>query len=323
MVEHALEAARLARNRRLMAVGFISLGIAHIDNWQYEQALNVFETGLAQGCVGGNSRMMGVLLTNLGRCYLSQGKLNQALTNFNQALNINHRSFDLPGETAIRYRMSQSDKCAGRLEQARLTFSEVLSEQENLHLERWQTLTLSMLAYLELWSGRLEPAGQFTKKAEAMARRLAFPNLGAILTLKGRVLMAIGNYGEAEQVLDEAGRLLENLYQQPHDAPYLTAAQIDLALAQGRPDDAAKLAVPLLPGLKLLDYDVKDDPFTVYLAVYRALRASGDRRATEVLNAARQELGRLGENIPETFVKDDLLNIPARAKLNEMIRKPI
>jgi tetratricopeptide (TPR) repeat protein len=295
------------------------LGVVYIADCQYEQAIAVFETGLKQDCIGKTSRMMKTMLINLGLCYLSQGKLIQALSYCNQALEINQKLFDLPGETEIRFWIAQIQKCAGQLEQARQIFDGVLATLEKLGLENWQTLTMSTLAHLKLWSGEADSAYQLATKAEAIARRLAFPNLPVILILKGQALLALGQFDQAEIFLNETNTLLNGSHRRNHDLPYLVAAQIDLALAQGYQEHAGALAISFLPLSKMLSYDGNDDPFTVYASLFKALDAIGDPRATEILNVAWQELTRLTTNIPALFDKEDLLNIPGRARIIDAI----
>ena len=109
------------------------------------------------------------------------------------------------------------------------------------------------------------------------------------LSLIGQAALALSQFDEATAAYDQALLIQRDLEQADWVMDSL-AAQLRIAMAQGRSLAAdAGLTAGLAELLEYLETSAihdNDDPFAVYLTVYRALQATADPRADTFLRKA-------------------------------------
>ena len=310
-------------DERLVAGGIISLAQAYASDHQYQKAMAAYKTALDKKLVGDDSRDMQALFLGLSRCLTIQGRFNRALATHQKAQHLNEKFTDPVDKARLAFGLGEIEKYQGRLDQALLAYSEALPVFSGYERPGQQTLSLGNLGILRYWQGEYKGALQHLDAAEAIAREKGLHLLPEVLALKARVYLAAGQKETARVTLQEAVQASQAEGDGQKLTPTLASASINLALAEGAYDTAYNLALELLPTMKDLPYGSLDDPFSIYLSLYRALKNRSTPAALEVLAHARQQFSQLSENLTPAAMNGSFLSIPHRRELSQIIQNQI
>ena len=309
-----------SRDKGLVAAGIIALASAYCNDHQYQKAMTAYKTALDEKLVSEDSRHMQALLIGLSACLSNQGHFNRSLATNQKAQHLNEKFTDPVDAGQLTFGQGVIDKFQGQLAPAVLAFSEALPVFSSYKRPFQQALALSNLGILRYWKGEYEGALQHLYAAEDIARDHNLHILPEVLALKARVLQAVGQQESARACLQEASRQSSGVRDEQDLPPTISAACIHLALSEGSFDTAHNLALTLLPSLKDLSFDSLDDPFSVYLSVYNALKNRARPAAREVLAYAQQMFSRLTENATPEATQETFLTIPHRRELSQIIQ---
>ncbi|MBW6467328.1 MAG: hypothetical protein K0B06_12545 [Brevefilum sp.] len=297
---------------RLVASGITVLGEAYCKQHQYQKARKLFKTAFDEHLVEDDSRMMQTLLLKLSQCEKELGYFNISMGINRKAQRLNQNFQNLSEEALLAFARGECLKYLGQLGPAFDEFQQAHDTFATINHPRWQARSLANLGILHFWQGEYSVAIDQLDAAENLVREnpLLLPE---ILALKARVLLAYGQISAASAYLQEADTY------QDQSSPYITSANIDLALAEGQADQAHRFALSILPTIKDLYFDSLDDPFCVYTSACNALINQVDPAASYVLSHAQRQFTRLTNHLKSAEAKAAFLSIPHRSALMEII----
>ncbi len=247
LLRHARTGWEQQRHARLLAL----LGLFQMLVGQGTPALANAKAGaaLAERVAGPNSLAFAEALSFLGQVQMYRGDLVGVITSLQRVVSIQRMHYWLPaGSTdrstnSIAYAMT----AVGDYDHARPLYEEVIAHNEvdaNGHFEELLPDSLNTLASLEKATGNVDRARHLYERALALEDQLhgtSHPlflekpliNLGNIALQQGDVAVAEG-YFQRAAALDatDGSGVLTN---------YITDGRANLALAQGRPDEAESL----------------------------------------------------------------------------------
>jgi len=179
---------------------------------------------------------------------------------------------------------------------------------------RGEAVVLDNLGLVAFGEGQYDAAVASAREGLAVAREIGVPQLEAsILRNLGRAHTAAGQWAAAAEALTQAAARAQELAAEP------LALEVDAALAELRLAEHG--AGGAMSALDLLAWAVRPLcdggaakaasllPMWVVLVVVRALAAAADARADEALAAARHELQRRCERIPDARSRSDFLAV--------------
>jgi predicted ATPase/transcriptional regulator with XRE-family HTH domain len=253
------------------------LGQVYDEGWgRHVEAEACFAQDLRLTQEMGDRMREGLTLAALGRNALYQGDLERAGTLFKQALSLSREVGSRAGTAMALRGQSLLAHYRGSDERARLCAEEALTVARAAGMRREERLALRLLGHALLGLGELSAALMTHQQVEDLDEQLGFQHL------------------HCETTTDLAG----------------------VAHAQGKAAQAVAYVAAILPELQHSTPAGLEEPVLAYLTCYRVLRACGDVRADEVLEAGHTLLWeRAAQFVDEARRSAFFNNLPAHREL--------
>ncbi|MBV7339570.1 tetratricopeptide repeat protein [Chloroflexi bacterium TSY] len=248
-----------------------------------------FEAALADFRQVGDRRFESFSVFNLGICARGGGKYTKSLTLLHEAISLAQANGDQDSEinglvTAgkILSEIGDYDAAADYLQQAS-EMNRVLGGRVNL--ARWCRAT----AYLYHCQDRQMDALRRLEEGLGIVREMDNYELEIeMLPLLGRVHSALSNHKAAQEIYEQAAKMLEQ--SEDHRVIEPLAGLAQLHQNAGETEQAMEKVNTVLETIARDGLIGVTEPFLVYLICHQVLEANGDSRATEVLFTGHQLL---------------------------------
>jgi LuxR family maltose regulon positive regulatory protein len=245
-VNHLPDVNLIARTIRGIATAL--LGEASVMNGDLESAQQACSEAKEIGLASGNAHVVVIVDCALGRIFVEQGRLHQAVEMYAEALQIATRPdgkrLTVAGEPFTE--LSQVSYEWNDLENAREQVHSCLTLCRQGGQETFQAKGLIMLARLEFIQGNTKAAVESMNIAEKLTKEHHFAFKYAVWIRYGLLQLWIsqGNLEKAAHIVEESGITIHD------EIPYLREpeflALLRLRLAQGEYDEALALSMRLL-----------------------------------------------------------------------------
>jgi len=267
----------------------------------------------------GNRWGEGQSLFLLGSILSDQGDYDRGRAYLNQALHIHREIGARHGEAFSLYALSWSFGALGNYARAGHYCEESLRILRQTGHARGQGLALIGLSRISHELGDDETAWKYAQKAMRIGRDTAERAVQALaLNELVNALMSLGRQAEAAHVYREALTMLREAGEYGQDNAVLMADLARLCLAQEDPDGAQRYLEEVLSALEAHIPHFTTGPFRMYLACYRALHATGDPRAADILETAHRLLQARAAKISDSEERRSFLeNVPHHRELVE------
>ncbi len=258
---------------------------------RYDEALPAFEAALRLARAAGQTVLEATIVNHQGILEIGRGDLLAAVAHFEQALAIHRREGHLVNIGGTLANLAFAAMSVGDFEQAKTQFEEArefsarVGHQQNasiidinlgivlLHLAQPEASRVRAQHALEL----LRASGD--RWAEAAALRVV-----------GQAELALGHHEAARSRFVASRDLFDDL-KMGHLALEAIAALTEEALSRGAAAEALAHAQAILARREQgASIDGADEPMRIPLAVWRALKATGDARADAALADAQRDL---------------------------------
>lgn len=312
-----------AGDEHLAAELTITLGKAYCANLQYGKALSTYQSIINDKHDGEGSRTLLSVYVGMLTCLKAQGRFDQALRISKKTQQINEILQDALTDARLAFICGEIQKFLGQFDAALASFSQTSTAFASVNSCNWQALSLANLGILHNWRGEYSKALHNLEEAENLAMRNNLSALAEILAIKAQSLLAAGYFSAARKILQSTGLDVSAENESQNFASPIITAKINLALAEGDHKTAENLASRLLPEIKLFSYDGIGDPFSIYLSMYHALKDNNAPSAQSVLLHTRQALTHLHTHLPAGVKVNDLLALPHRRELANIIQEQL
>jgi tetratricopeptide (TPR) repeat protein len=202
------------REQRLLEQAWSSADVAlALDNLRrisrtqedYDEALTLFERGMASAGRAGERAEAAVALNYVASSYRSRGRLDQALEYYQMSLAIWRRYGDRSGEVSTLNNIGRVCQDQGRTTEARRYFEEGLSIIRELGNRVDEANALQNLGSLLRSTGELLAALDMFTQSERIWREVEDKaGLFVVLNDKGLILLSLGDVQAARQEFEEA-----------------------------------------------------------------------------------------------------------------------
>jgi len=275
-LEQILRLASSAGNRQRQGALLSNLGIVAVEQGDYVEARAYYRQSLCICQEIGDCRSEGITLNNLGNLFLYLGAYAEAKTYYQQALDIHRETGARANEGLVAGNLGLLSHYLGEHETALKYNQDALQMVREIGDRAKEGMTWMMLGHALLGLGQLEEAAAAYQNSVALRRELSQPNL-AMESLAGLARVAL--------------------------------AQGDVARAQAHIEEIlSHLETGTLHGVIA--------PFQVYLTCYRALKASQDPLAQEVLATAYDRLRERAARITDEEMRRSFLeNVAAHREI--------
>jgi len=194
-----------ASNSFDVALAFENLRRLSRTQEDYEEALTLFETGLASAGRAGGRAEAAVALNYVASSYRSRGRLDQALEYYQMSLAIWRRYGDRSGEASTLNNIGRVYQDQGRTTEARGYFEEGLSIIRELGNRVDEANALQNLGSLLHSTGELLAALDMLTQSEMIWREVEDKaGLFVVLNDKGLILLSLGEVQAARREFEEA-----------------------------------------------------------------------------------------------------------------------
>jgi tetratricopeptide (TPR) repeat protein len=295
-----------------------NLGIISWYQGDYAAAREAYEYDLQVKREIGDRYGQSLALLNLGEVAGVQGDYPSAFAYYEQALGLKRETGDRYGESVVLTSLGDVAIILGGWERARASYDQALDLTRALGHRQQQGWALARLGLLLHQQGQHDDALVQAEQAQALARAINDRNtLAYALTLAGHALAALARPAEAGAAYREALELRAALAQ-PNLAAEAQAGLARLALAGGELPAALTQVEEILRQLDGRAIEGVDEPFRVYLSCYQVLRAAGDSRAGDSLEAAYMLLRQRADRVAGSGARRDFLErVPSHRALAE------
>jgi tetratricopeptide (TPR) repeat protein len=275
-----------------------------------EEALAVFEET-------GHRYREGVMLTNLARIAMEQGRLDDALDGGRRGLRLTEEIDDAEGVVASLQSLGDGHRLAGDHQLAREYLERGLEESRQHALPYFTAHLLASLAAVDLADGHVPEAVAHATEAQDAASADDVPHAAARADLLAGMARQAAGDPSAIDVLRAVAQRHADL---DMEADRLESLSV-LALAlQDTGDDAAALEVVegILPALDGPAAPGVVQPGRVLADVHRVLVAAGDARAEDVARRAAAYLLEQCQRIQDEDLRTRFLATPVNRRLAEI-----
>jgi tetratricopeptide (TPR) repeat protein len=272
-----------------------------------EQALEVFEET-------GHRYREGVMLTNLARIAMEQGRLDAALDGGRRALRLTEEIDDAEGVVASLHSLGDGHRLAGDHDLAREYLERGLEEGRRHALPYFTSLLLASLAAVDLADGRVTEAVAHATEAQDAAADDDVPHARARADLLAGMALQAAGYSSAVAPLRAAVRQHAEL---GIEADHLESLSV-LALALEDAGDTAgamDVVEVILPALDRGGTPGVVQPGRVLADVHRVLVDAGDPRAEDVARRAATYLAEQARLIQDEDLRAGFLAAPVSVRL--------
>ncbi len=318
-LEQALALHRELGDRKGAGNALNNLGVVFRHQSNHSQAAGCYAQALETFRDLGDRWREGLALINLSNIAIDQGNFTRAANLLPQALTLFQEINDPSGEGNSLALSGKVQLQLGRYHQAQTYFQNALAKFEEASHTYSQGLCLAYLSLTASYKGAYDLALDYGRKAIKTAETInnrpilgtAYANLGLAHLLSGNHSEAQNTYTRSIEIRQAIGETLL--------AIEATAGLTLSLLASNKLEDAfyqAKQMMIFLEAEKTISKDSHpldgtDNPYFIYLACYKALKANDDERATAVLQESHALLHERADRIlDETLRRPFLRNVP-------------
>jgi tetratricopeptide (TPR) repeat protein len=177
------------------------------------RGLNWLEGGLAFYQADANLHRVGVLLHGIGSVYSQTGKVDEALTHFQQALPIRREVHDRSGEGATLHNIGSVYSQTGKVDEALTHFQQALPIRREVHDRSGEGATLHGIGSVYLNVGKVDEALTHFQQALPILREVHDRSgEGATLHGIGSVYLNVGKVDEALTHFQQALPILREVH---------------------------------------------------------------------------------------------------------------
>jgi tetratricopeptide (TPR) repeat protein len=291
-----------------------NLGVVAKDRGCHAQALSFYESAQAIARRIGDRSGQAMLLNNMGDVCLERGDFHQAGIYTEQAARFFHEANEPVSRGLALVNRAEAHRGLGQYAQAHELSVQALTLLRGGGHRHGEAVVLDNLGLIAHAQGQFEVAVARAHDSLAVAREIGSPGLEAgILRNLGRVHTAAGEWTAAAEALAQAAALAQGMVADPL-ALEVDAALAELRLAECGAGGAAQALALLGRVLPLLSDGAAEPtasllPMWVVLVAVRVLTAAADARAEDVLAAARRDLQRRSERIPDARTRQVFLSV--------------
>ena len=232
----------------------------------------------------------GRLLNQLGMVFYYQGRFPSATQHYEHALRSAGRCGDSTTLIATTISLGAIAQQLGDYSRAITLYRNALHMIDESGDRGNEAIALANLGMSLHYLGDNEDGLLYLKRAEVVAQRRVQRDVEAfVFTAEGHTHFALGQLPEAEDCFGKALQLRLAL-QQAQQAMEPLAGLAEVALTRGEVAAALAYAERMLPVVRSPWFAAAVEFFRVYWACYKALDASDDARASELLTDAYQRL---------------------------------
>jgi tetratricopeptide (TPR) repeat protein len=185
------------------------LGLAAMSEHQWDQAVEQFQW--AQANAGGTQ--YATLLNQLGICRYTQGRLRDALKEFQASARVAQQLGDKPGLASASNNIGVINRYCGELDIALKAFGDARALARESANETLDALCLGNIGRAQREKGELGPAQRSQEEALAIARRVGdeegvasgLSSIASILRDRGQTDKALERYAEAVEIARKIG----------------------------------------------------------------------------------------------------------------------
>lgn len=263
------------------------------------QAQNFYEQSLAICRTVGYREGEASLLNNLGLIAIDRGNYGASKGYFEQALQLNRKLGNRWLEALALDNLGLVSRMLGSYEKAQAYFEQALRLNRELGNRVEEIRCLSNASLLYHQQQAQQTAREAAEQAVLGAQELGERSIeGDALTYWGHALAALGEREAARDAYQKALALRSELGEVVR-SQVPRAGLIELALSEGNLPIARGHADAVLAFLETQTLDGAEEPFRIYWAVYRALQAEEDSRASMILAQAHARLQSQAAVLPD------------------------
>jgi tetratricopeptide (TPR) repeat protein len=320
--ERSLDICREIGDRQGEGKVLGNIGSIAYDQGDYAKSRACLEQALSIVREIGDRQIEANTLTNLGYTTVEQGAYARGSAYLDQARHIYQEIGDQHGLGWLLNYIGQFAVCFGNYAEAAITCERALRLCQDVGDrlgEAWGWANLTLYAHSQ---GEYEDARVYGQQAvqitaeigERFHQAYALKNLGHVLAALGRLTDGADAYQRALDLRRELGQ--SNLAMEP------LAGLARVALARGDTAEAQAHVQGILSYLEDGTLKGANEPFYVYWTCYRVLHATGDPRATEILETAHALLQEWAVGMDDEALRQSFLrNVAAHRHLLDAYRE--
>jgi class 3 adenylate cyclase len=299
-----------------------NLGVTYWGQGNYTEAKSHFEAALQVIRKTGYRRGEGILLGNLG--VIAREQLNYAESQHfhEQALEISREILDRFSEFIHLGNLGEALRDQGDFNRAPVLYDEALKMALEVGSLPGQSAILNSWSLLMEYLGNNQAALDYAQRALILAHEgnsVLFES--ASLSRLGQAFFSVGRHEDASEHFRMALDLLRKLGLENRAIEAL-AGLARVNLARGEVSVALDLVEQVLQHLESHNLLGTEEPVSVYLTCYQVLTASGDPRATGILEAGYQFLQKRADLIGDEALRRSFLEkVPMNRELNQLWRE--
>ncbi|PTL81783.1 adenylate/guanylate cyclase domain-containing protein [Vitiosangium sp. GDMCC 1.1324] len=218
--------------------------------------------------------------------------------------------------SALRY-LAYARKSLGDFAGARADFEQTLQFSRVIGYRFWECIDLSNLALVLSHLGDAPAALELSEQALWLSQEIGSSRYqGYAWMSRGHALASLGRYSEARESYLQARRIRVEA-RMLHLEMESVAGLASVALAAGEEQQALGYAEELLSHLERIALHGVEEPFRIWLACFRVLRAQKDARAQRVLETAQRKLQEQAGKLHDEALRRSFLAISAHRELLE------
>ena len=282
----------------------------------YAMAASYYQQVRAIEPVMGHLQREASALNGLGLLFSHQQRYIEAQGNFQQALHIYRQIGNREGEGKALNNLGIIHHMLGQYDLAQFYYKQSLSISRQIGDQRDEAMNLNNLGEVLAKQEKYEMAIPFYENALQLEAELGLRFFAAHTnSFLGLALLALGQTADAETAFRQSLGLRQDL-QQSHLMLYPQIGLAQVALRQGKSQEARQLLNEILSYLDRHDPDGLEDPFGLYWICYLLLIEFQDNRAQKILQTAHTQLQARAIKIPDEASRQSFLkNIAEHQKI--------
>lgn len=267
---------------RMQSYGLKYLGIYHVHTSDYAQAMTAFQQGLQLAQQINDRELETMLVNNLGVVYNMAGNFTQALHCFEQTVAISQKLGERNAAGLALINLAETYHLLGEWEEAKAQIGQALALYHDMGYQLYEAKAWGRLGRIAHAAGNAVMARSYLEHALQMVEKAGFERVQADFQTD------LGHVLLSLQHFAEA----EHAYRQAlagwqqagtRQAAWRAQAGLaQLALLQGQPAVALTHVRMILPTLDKIAHNALYDPITVYWICYRTLAANQEAQADEL-----------------------------------------
>lgn len=302
---------------RMQGYGLKYLGIAGVQQSDYQQALASFTQGLHLARQAQDRELETMLTNNLGVVHNMMGNFSQAMDCFQQTLTISQTLGERNGEGLARINLAETYHAVGDWEEAKIQIGQALAFYHETGYQLYEAKAWARLGRIAHAAGNATLAHAYLEQALQLAQQAGLLTLlTEFQTDLGHICLSLQHFAEAEQLYQQALAGWQQIGAlQP--AWRVQAGLAQLALLQNQSTVALAHVQAILATLDKITHNALYEPITVYWHCYQVLMATQPASAHDLLQRGYTLLQRYAAQIDDSHLRRLFLenNVVHRALL--------